>query len=303
MHANELLARRTANELLDECNIKAAPVDVEWIVRQKQLMFEETTQFPEGVYGALFRSGNQFGIAISSTCPGEGHRRFTIAHELGHYHIPGHVEKLLPGNDDRNALSLGGHFRTRKDPVEVEADAFANELLMPDRFVRGVIRMAGSGLAAVRTLATTFCASLTAAGIRYASVTGDPVAIIISYKSVVEWAAISSSLRAHRWGNRTLKKEWAPRGSGTRRLAAAQDRIRRGEVDTDSMLLCEWFEGAEGDIETVEEAVGLGNYGRVMTVLTAVDLGEPEADDGSEENLDDGRTHDWRDAMRGYRLG
>lgn len=277
-------------------------MDPEWIVRAKHLMFEESADFPDGVYGALFRSGNCFGILVSTACPGDGHRRFTIAHELGHYHLPGHVQKLFPHEGDGNAVSLGGHFRDRKDPLEVEADYFANELLMPERLVRPVIRRVGEGLSAISTLASEFRTSMSAAAIRYASVTGEPVAVLLSRDGVIEWTSISAALWEHRWARATMKKVWAPRGSGTRRLSLTPDRVRGGEEDSDSMLLCEWLSGAPSAVQVTEEAIGLGAFGRVLTVLTAQDLADPDDDDESERDPDDGRTHDWRDAMRTYRM-
>jgi Zn-dependent peptidase ImmA (M78 family) len=277
-------------------------VDPEWIARAKHLMFEESADFPDGVYGALFRSGNSFGILVSTACPGDGHRRFTIAHELGHYHLPGHVQQLFPNEGDGKAVSLGGHFRGRKNPLEVEADYFANELLMPERLVRPLIRRVGEGLSAISTLASEFRTSMSAAAIRYASVTGEPVAVLISREGVIEWTSISAALWEYRWARVTMKKDWAPRGSGTRRLSLAPDRVRGGEKDSDSMLLCEWLSAAPSTVKVIEEAIGLGVFGRVLTVLTAQDLPDAEDDDHGEQDPDDGRTHDWRDAMRTYRM-
>jgi Zn-dependent peptidase ImmA (M78 family) len=298
MAPRESLARRSAIELLDELEIREPPVDPELIAHRKELLFEEKDGFPPGAYGALFRTGNQFGIIVSSGCPGDGHRRFTIAHELGHYHIPDHAERLFPGGDNI-VPSFGGHFRGRKDPLEVEADCFASELLMPDRFVRPLIHQVGDGLPAVRALADTFRTSMSAAAIRYASLTGEPVAVLVSYRGVIEWTARSSALSAHGWARQPLKREWSPRGSATHRLASAPDRIERGESDDDCMLLCEWFDEAPAT-EVVEEALGLGAFGRVLTILAVRDLPDPDEEPDPD---DDGSSGDWRDAMRDYRLG
>ena len=299
MAPRENLARRTANDLLDELSITAAPVDPEWIVHEKQLLFEEQ-DFPPTVYGALFRAGERFGVIVSRACPGEGHRRFTIAHELGHYHMPDHVDRLFSAGMTQ-VLSLGGHFRSAKDPIEVEADYFANELLMPDRFVRPVLRNLGGGLAAIQALAEQFRTSLCAAAIRYVAVADEPVVVIVSKDGVIEWAARPPVVWAHDWARKPLNKEWAPRRSATRRLGLAPDRVRRGETDDASTLLCEWFDGAPGRVEAAEEAMGLGAYGRVLTVLQIYDL--PDPDKLEERDGEDDGPRDWRDALRGYRLG
>ena len=66
-------------------------------------------------------------------------------------------------------------------------------------------------------------------------------------------------------------------------------------------MLSEWFEGSP-DVSLGEEAMGLGGYGRVLTLLTCDSL--PDADDW-EERGEQSSDHkpDWRDAMRPYHLG
>jgi Zn-dependent peptidase ImmA (M78 family) len=295
----ESLARRAANELLDEMAIVAPPVPVDDLVQRKGLRFETNANFPQGVFGALYRSGNQFGIVISAECPNEGHRRFTVAHELGHYHIPDHVDQMFV-NGVEVVPSMSGHFRSQKDPLEVEADCFASELLMPARFVKPITASLGHGIAAVQTIATRFDVSLSAAAIRFAQVAVAPTVVLLSKDGVVEWAATSPALWSHQWARQSWRGDRTPRGSGTRRLAGAHDRVVSGSVDGSTMLLCEWLDRAPGDIEAEEEALGLGAYGRVLTVISASDLG----DAGEYEEKESTREEpaDWRSALRGYAL-
>lgn len=65
-------------------------------------------------------------------------------------------------------------------------------------------------------------------------------------------------------------------------------------------MLSEWFEGSP-HVSLGEEAMGLGGYGRVLTLLTCDSL--PDADDWEDRGgqaSDD--KPDWRDAMRPYHL-
>ena len=72
-------------------------------------------------------------------------RRFTIAHEIGHY-VLGH------GNSFRDPVS---HFsRTSYDYKEAQANRFAAELLMPEIAVNFVIRK--RGVTKLRKLAEIF---------------------------------------------------------------------------------------------------------------------------------------------------
>lgn len=212
--------------------------------------------------------------------------------------LPDHIDRLFFGSSEL-APSMRGHFRTRRDPLEVEADAFASELLMPDPFVRAAIPALPTGIPAIQRLATSFVVSLRAAGIRYVDFAAVPTMVLLSHNGAIEWTAISPSLWSHRWARRTWKGEWAPRGSGTRRLAASRARLLNGEEDGSALLLCEWLEGAPVDVEASEEAIGLGKYGRILTVISASELREPEDYDEAREHA---QSHDWREALRGYRL-
>lgn len=300
IHPRESLARRTASELLDELAIGATPIPVDDIVRRKGLRFETNATFPVGVFGALYRSGNQFGIIISEACPTEGHRRFTVAHELGHYHMPDHVDQMFV-NGVEIVPSTAGHFRSQKDPLEVEADCFASELLMPARFVKPLIGHLGNGIAGVQTIAARFDVSLSAAAIRFAQFAVSPTVVLLSKDGVVEWAATSPALWSHRWAKRSWKGDWAPRGSGTRRIAGAAEKVVSGATDGSTLLLCEWLDGAPPDVQAEEEAVGLGTYGRVLTVISSPDLKDSDEYDEDEQAEDD--EADWRSALRGYKLG
>jgi hypothetical protein len=301
MSAREFLARKTARALIEELAISSIPVDLMAILARKSLLFEESAECPPSVFGAVFRAGDTYGVIISTRCFTEGHRRFTIAHELGHYHLPDHMERLLPPGV-LVAPSLAGHFRSRKNSLEVEADLFASELLMPEHLARPIVRSSAVGLPAIQALADACRTSLSSAAVRYAGLTEEPIGVLISIGGVIEWAARSNVLWEHQWARANWKQEWAPRGSATKQLADDQARAQAGAAASGSQLLCEWFADAPPNVEVHEDAVGLGAYGRVLTVLHAPDL--PDADeavDADEVEADD--PPDWRDAMRPYRLG
>lgn len=302
--ANEVGARRAAREVLSELGVLSYPVDPDAIAQAKQLPVEYQDGFPAGVYGALWRAGNEFGIIISNSCPSVGHRRFTLAHELGHYHLDGHVEQLFR-NGDGLAPSLGGHFQSRKDPMEVEADAFAGELLVPTTFARPLLHGASPRMQTVLALRDAFDVSLSCAAIRLAQLADEPLIVVLSKDGVIEWTARSEALWAHGgWARKTWKREWAPRGSGTRRLAGDDARRLAGGEDGSELLACEWCDGAPSTVVAVEEAVGLGTYNRVLTLLRFPDLPDPDTlylrAQRAERDDAEGQG-DWRSALRPFR--
>ena len=108
-----------------------------------------------------------------------------------------------------------------------------------------------------------------------------------------------------------LEEGVAPRGSGTLRLARDSGRCRAGGDDGSELLACEWCEGAPPSAVAVEEAVGLGTFDRVLTVLRFPDLPDPdtayvlaEREEREAREAHDGRRRrgDWRVGLRPYEL-
>lgn len=300
MSRREDIVRSYATALLDEVKVTGPPVDPDWIAAQKGLEVQEESGFPEDVYGALWREGNQFGIVISEACPTTGLRNFSVAHELGHYHIDGHLGSLL-GAGDAQVPSLGSHFRNQQDKHEREADWFASELLLPVRFVGELILEREPAVASIRELADRFDVSLTAASIRYATLTDRAAAVVLSHEGKIEWVATSDRIREHRWGRSFMKREPIPRSSAAHGLANDERRLLGADEATSVGLLCEWFQGAPGNREVEEESIGLGRYRRVLTLLWARDLPDPDTLDEIQEGSGSGE-RDWRDALRGYEM-
>ena len=63
------------------------------------------------------------------------------------------------------------------------------------------------------------------------------------------------------------------------------------------------FEGAPSELEATEEVVGLGSYGRTLTILHTPDLLDPEDLEEETFSSEASRTGDWKDALRGFNLG
>lgn len=296
----EQTVRRIANDVVDELGICDVPVVPDAVARAKAIRLEEHRSPPE-VYGALYLDGAGFGIVVSTACHGPGHRAFTIAHELGHYHIDGHVEAMFPDGQHQQVFSSAGHFRSRRDPREREADWFAAELLMPERWAGPRCRPLAPTVAAIQHLATDFGVSLPCAGVRYTELSEEPVALVLSQDGQIEWLAFSQRMSDHGWSRRSWKRELVPTHSATRRLARDRAHVERGDTDEASGLLCEWFDGAPTAVTLEEEALGLGRYGRVLTVLSAPGLRTEE------EIMEELEQREWRehsdwDALRGYTL-
>ena len=272
----EKMARRTAQALLQqELKITKLPIDPFLVAEMKKpaiLLMEK--DLPPDIYGAFGKVDGRFVIAISRACPTPGHRKFTAGHELGHYHLDGHLEHMFASGAGW-VQSKGAHFQLGADPIEREADFFASELLMPENLVRPLVR-GRLGIAHVRRIADACEVSLSSAAITLARLAGDPLAVLVSKDGILEWPALSPSLLAYPWTKRPFKGEWAPPRSATKRLSRDASAVRRSEEAQAEGLMCEWFVDAPRDTQVTEEAVGLGSYGRVLTVLRPGGLPDPD---------------------------
>ena len=297
MNRREQEVRAYAAELLGDLGISTPPIDPDWVASEVDLSVKEKPLSP-GVFGALWKKGNGFGIFVSDSCPTIGHRRFSVAHELGHYHIDGHVEAMFLG-DVEVVESSGGLFRRRNDRHEREADWFASELLVPAKPFVSRISGEPACIEVVRELAREFETSLSMTAIRYAELADRAVASILSRDGQIEWAALSTRIREHSWSWGLQKRDLIPPSAATASVTSDPTGFRSSANASDSGLVCEWFEDAPRALEVEEDAISLGRWGRVLTLLVISGLPDPEELEMQSGDEDDG---DWRDAMRGYRM-
>jgi len=154
-------AAQLASLLLETLHVEGKP-DLWALCRHLGLRVREVDS--TGFEGALVRSREaQKGIiALKRTIREASRKRFTIAHEMGHFLIPHH--RLL-GNVCE-ALSLERFDKALETP-ELEANEFAAELLLPSRVVRSRFNPKDPTLAGIRAVAREFDTSLTATAYRY----------------------------------------------------------------------------------------------------------------------------------------
>ena len=261
-------AKTEAGRLLRELGIEAVPIDPFDLARRLDIELKPLPRKAGGASGMLLRAGEQFGICYPTHVASDGFVRFSVAHEIGHYRLPGHVDAVLKTGPHQSRAGFQS-----MDKYEREADHFAAALLMPANFFRTTMATAGEGLGAIETLAEICRTSLEATAIRFAELSDDPVAVIRSKGAHVEYATMSNQLRDF------PKIEWIrggtplPLNTVTAAFNADCNRIESGDRDEGRSCLQDWFDGPyQQDI--VEEVVGLGTYGKTLTVLTGMESPE-----------------------------
>lgn len=276
-------AELRAAEVLAKLRISALPVDPFGIADAKGIEHKQNPAFKPGISGCLVRVGEVFGILYSVRFPSEGFRRFTVAHELGHYFMEGHVQHLFADGQQFHESHSGF---TSDDKYEREADAFAAALLMPKQLFRAACGRVGQGLGAIENLANICRTSLTATGIRYARLSDDPVAVVCSTENRVEFAFMSKILQDRRDLTWIRKGSGLPIGTATARFNRNESNIQNAKRVSASSSMEVWFDGG-GDVEINEEVVGLGGFGKTLTVLWSDSLPDSdESDEAEEHDLD-----------------
>jgi Zn-dependent peptidase ImmA (M78 family) len=111
----------------------AIPVDPVAIARAAGLRVLEA-ELDEKTLGALVKSPEQDPAIVLNQHDGENRKRFTCAHELGHFVRRSDEEEEYATVDLRNS-----HSSTGQDPEEIYANEFAASLLMPEDEVKSFV--------------------------------------------------------------------------------------------------------------------------------------------------------------------
>jgi hypothetical protein len=269
-----LLASLQGEQVIREREISAFPVDPIGIARDLDIEVVAKQAHAAGVSGILMRVSNSYGIAYARHLDNPGFERFSIAHELGHFFLPGHIDAVL-GDSDIHESHAGFGSGNR---FELEADHFAAALLMPRQMFSAALRRAGEGIVAIEHLAGICNTSLTATAIRYTQCTSDPVAIVVSTGGNIDYCFMSDALRDHDGIDWIRKRQAVPRTTPTFAFNRDPDKVRRADRIEETSDLQTWFGGAQS-IELREDVIGLGRYGKTLTMLHEVGLPEDQDED------------------------
>ena len=164
-----------AREILVGAEVRRHPVRVDRIAKAHGIRIRYEPLDDE-LSGMIFTKGNQTVIGVNAH-HSPNRQRFTIAHELGHYFLHNdilrqgaHVDTVVTMlQRDQNA-ALG------TTNIEIEANQFAAELLMPKHLIDDYLNAEGLGSApisddaVVQAVAKAFKVSMAAMAIRLATI-------------------------------------------------------------------------------------------------------------------------------------
>lgn len=257
-------AVRAAENLLQKRGLACLPIDPFDIAASLDILVQPKPETAVGVSGMLLWQGTTFGILYATHIDNEGFQRFSVGHELGHYLLAGHLDHLFPSGYGQHR-SHAGFVST--NTYELEADYFAAGLLMPEPLFSQAGQSFPVGLAAIKSLASLCRTSLTATAMRYLDTTTAPVAIVVSTGQHIEYSFLSLAMEQIAGVKRPRKGCPLPLDSATSQFNGTPRQITLA-LETTSMVDLRIWLGGDQELNGVEEVLGLGRYGKTLTILS-----------------------------------
>jgi hypothetical protein len=208
----------------------------------------------DGASARLIRKGKTGFARISDRIVIQGAKRFAIAHELGHWEQ----------HQDKSQLFLCTEADLRdysKSVLEIEANHFAAELLMPAVLFRPKCEHADPSLALVDALAEEFVTSRTATAIRLVQETMRKCMVVYSENGKVRW-----------WKRKEgATRLWLEREQKIHPHSMAYECLKGTDVPNQMMAVPTeaWFGHLPFDLnaEVREQSLKLGRYPGILTLL------------------------------------
>lgn len=120
--------------------------------------------------------------------------RFTLAHELGHYFIPSHRQRLINGTlKPHGSISFMNNQPAWQ--IEREADAFASSLLMPTNAFVKFTKGKSFGFNLLKGASDYFRVSLSATALRYTKIGDVPIMVVYAVNGFIRWACRSEDFQ------------------------------------------------------------------------------------------------------------
>lgn len=234
-----------------------------------------------GCVGALVYSDTtpkQWGIIYDET-QSEARRRFTVAHELGHYLL--HRQKIETEDRYQNGIfcSEDSIVRGAGGDIETEADQFAATLLMPlHDFRRQISAKDRADFDRLGQMAKRYGVSLTAAVLRWLEYSETRAMLVVSNEGFALWAKSSdAALKSGRY-LRTKNDVYELPG-----LAIAA----RGEFSDETFTGIHQQSGVWFDEPVIEMCLRSDRYDQELTLLQFEHRGpKPQEEEPVEDVLD-----------------
>jgi len=264
-----------ARSLLKELGISSCPVDPYAVAEKIGIAVREDDL--DGFAGMILAVEGRAMISVRRSTRERSRKRFTVAHELGHYKIPGHLIPGVPSfrcsDDDLDTFQGEGN-------KEAEANQFAAELLMPEDHFCARIDGEDLGYDFIQELMGEYETSLTATCLRFVHLEKTH-ALACSRDGKVKWVYRGSEFPCQVSGHGKLNSN-----------SVAMRFFKEGDSSRDFETVASdcWLEsGGRGrSVELQELALPLPYYNEVLSFLAVSDQEEVDSEDDQDYGALDG---------------
>ena len=259
---NNMTPEEIAKMIIEEYRLTSVKdPNLEDIAWAEFLAIEEK---PMETHSGRIRFENSYGIiSLKNSFKEPGQKRFTLAHELGHYFIERNstLRKFNCTSNDLMSFNFGKIF-------EQKANQFAAELLMHKPWFTEFTRKLEINMKVIKDIADYFGVTLSAAALRYSLIGKYPIAVIMSSKEnpkdkygKVIWSSI----------NEYFPLKWIPNGLEVSKDSPASDFFKGNVMQEGEDLVpaSAWFSQDYNCDNSYfrEENLAMPNYNSVLTIL------------------------------------
>jgi len=250
---------KQAQSLLEEVGWNSLPVIGKDICKKLDIPYIEYPIISEGIDGtsSFDSNGDRTIIVVNSAIKEFGRKNFTCAHELGHFCMDILVKEKFECT--KNQINL---ISKNNDPIELRANKFASELLMPHDLFLNAMCGCEPRWDEIKQLASDCLTSLNATARRIMAMTEYSCAFIVSKKP-----GIISNFTPSRYFDRYLNMDSRKLEDGSFAFKAMQEE----SIPNDFRLVkvnC-WISDRKisPDNEIWEWSLPLNRYGEIFTVI------------------------------------
>ena len=205
-----------------------------------------------GADGRLVRRGRNGLVRISDAISEPTRRKFTMTHEFAHWKLHKDVSQFF-------LCTEGDMYDYQNNQLEVEANSFAAELLMPKRWVDRKFWQLEPSISRIKEIADFFQVSLTAAALRFVELSTQTCLVAFSDGKSVNW-----------WRKKTNLPLWLRSKQAISSRSYASECYKKNYTST-GMQDVEpdaWFPHRDISIsELLEDSIYLSSSGMLISLL------------------------------------
>jgi len=263
-----------AINFLEELGQNELPVDPTEICKKMGILYNETDLGTLDGMLILDMSRNQNLICVNSRIAEQSRKNFTVAHELGHLCM-----HSLEQNTFYCSSDVIESFKSTINPIELSANKFASELLMPLFIYQPLVDRKDVDWDHIKELSGLSQTSLQATAIRFVDLTQTACCLIVSKGKKILWFHKSKEFQPFiQMEGRQLSKDTVAYSI----FQGVDPPNHFEDVKADNWLS---GRGVNRYTEILEWSLPINSYGQVLTLLYDEEgiAGWDEEDDANEE--------------------